>query len=68
VSKDSDSSLVTNENFSEIFMSDGWGQVRYQQPEMAKNLPYHVTNKNTKPKTKIFFIADSKTCWVWTAL
>jgi len=39
VSKNADSSLVSNENVSEILPSNGWAQVRYQQPKMAKNLP-----------------------------
>jgi len=40
VSKDADSSLVSNENFSEILTSSGWAQARYQQPKLDKNLPY----------------------------
>jgi len=40
VLKDVDSSLVSNENFSEILPFDGWSQVKYRQPKMAKNLPY----------------------------
>jgi len=68
VSKDSDSSLVSIENMSEIILSNGWAQVRYQQPKIAKNLPYlwHHSQKTWNPKPKIiFFIADSKTCQVF---
>jgi len=35
-----DSSLVSVENLSKILPSSGWAQVKYQQPKMAKNLPY----------------------------
>jgi len=40
VSKDLDLSLVSIEHLSEILLSSGWAQVRYQQPKMAKKLPY----------------------------
>jgi len=53
VSKDSDSSLVSIENLSEILPSSSWAQVRYQQPKMAKSLPYVVTHK--KPEIQNFF-------------
>jgi len=56
---DLDTSLVSIENLSEILLSSGWAQVRYQLPEMAKILPYlwcH-SQKNPKPK-KIFH------CWL----
>jgi len=51
VSKDIDSSLVSNENFSTLLLPSVWAQVRYQQPKMAKNtyLTYDITKK-TKPK------------------
>jgi len=52
VSKDTDSSLVSIENWSKILPCGGWAQIRYQQPKMAKNL---------KPKNFIF-IADLTTC------
>jgi len=57
VSKDTDSSLVSNKNFSEILLSNGWAQVRYQQAKKAKTcVTYNVTCKKSKPKTKkIFF-------------
>jgi len=32
-SKDGDSSLVSNENFSEKIPSSGWAQLRHQQPK-----------------------------------
>jgi len=35
-----DSSLVSDENISEILPSRDGAQVRYQQSKMAKNLPY----------------------------
>ena len=59
VSKDSDSSLVTNENISDIFPSSGWPD-NMSQNGLKTYLTYDITHK--KPKTKtIFFIADSKT-------
>jgi len=50
VLKDSGSSLVSIENLSKILPSASWAQVRYQQPKMAKNLPYDVTHE--KPETQ----------------
>ena len=57
--KDSDSSLVSNENFSEILCSSSWalGQVTW-----AKS---HLRRHSQKMKPKIFFIADLKTCRVF---
>jgi len=51
LTKDSDSSLVSNENFSETLWSSGLAQVRYQQPKMAKTyLAYMMSlTKNPKP-------------------
>ena len=67
VSKDTDSSLVCNKNFSEIHPSSGWAQVRYQQAKMAKNLPYlwHHSQKNETENQTFFFIAGVKTCQVF---
>jgi len=62
------------ENFSEILPSSGWAQVRYQQPKMAKNLPYcwHHSQKHETQNQKKFFhsrLADSTSLLrVWTAL
>jgi len=57
VSNNVHSSLVSNDTFSKILPSSVWAQVRYEQPKMAKNLPYYdVTHKKTKPNlTKKFF-------------
>jgi len=51
VSEDADCSLDSNENFIEILLSSGWAQVRWQQPKMAKNLPY-VRRHSQKNKTQ----------------
>jgi len=53
VSKDVDFSLVSRE----ILPSNGWAQVRYQQPKMAGNLHYlwcH-SQKNETQHQKVFF-------------
>jgi len=58
-----DSSLVFNENFSEIRLSSGWDQVRHQQPKTY--LSYDVTHKKNNPKPNSFLIADVKTCRIF---
>jgi len=65
-SKDVDSSLVSNENISKILPSSGLTQVRYQQSNMAKNLPYlwRHSQKKWNPK-QFFFIIGLKICWVF---
>jgi len=70
VSKDSNSSLNSIENLSEILPSSSWAQVRYQQPKMAKNLPYlwHHSQKTWNPKQNFCFTAESKTCQVFEGL
>jgi len=47
-----ESSVVSIENLSKILPSNGWTQVKYQQPKMAKNLPYlwHYSQKTRNPK------------------
>jgi len=56
-SKDSDSSLVSNENFSEILWPSGWalGQVICaKRAQKATSLMTSLT-KNPQPSTKKFF-------------
>jgi len=62
-SKDGDSSLVSNENFSEKFRlvvgpSSG---ISSQKPSLLVS----PLKKNKNPKPKFFLIADSKTCLVF---
>jgi len=67
-SKDSDSSLVSNENFSEILPFSGWAICQITWAKMAKNLPHswHHSQKTWSPK--LFSIADLKSLLrVWTA-
>jgi len=63
-SKDSDSSLVSNENFSKTLLCISWALVQVTWTMMAKNLPHlwHHSQKSRNPKPKIFF---SKTCQVF---
>jgi len=65
--KNADSSLVSNENFSDMLPPSSLADFRYQLSKMAKNLPHlcRHSQKKTKPKTKFFFIPDLKTCWVF---
>jgi len=57
VSKDSDCSLVSNKNFSEILPPNGWHPGPGKVGQGAQKVPtYEVTHKkNTPPKQKIFF-------------
>jgi len=69
VSKDVDSSLVSNKNFSDIRLSNSWAQVRYQQSKIAKNLTYDVIHKKTKPQNFFVFIVHLPSLLrIWTAL
>jgi len=56
-----DSSLVSNENLSEMLLSNSWapGQVRW-----GKILCHSQKTWNPKPKN-LFFIANSKTWIFW---
>jgi len=56
-SKDSDSSLVSNENLSKILPSCVWALDQVTLAKMAKNLPYfwHYSQKKTTQKQKNFF-------------
>jgi len=67
--KDSDSSLVFNENFSKMFPFRGWAPGQVTWTKLAKNLPY-LWSPSQKNKTKnIFFIAVLPSLLrVWTAL
>jgi len=56
-SKDSDSSLVSNENFSETFWPSGWA---LGQEIWAKMIPkllhlWHHSQKTRTPQAKLFF-------------
>jgi len=67
-SKDSDSSLVSNENLSKILLSSGWALGQATWDKMAKNLTSLMPSltKYLKPKTKkFFFIAGLKTCQIF---
>ena len=58
VSIDADCCLVSNESFSEILLSSGCAQVRYQQPKMAKKITHlwcYSQNKKQNPKPKFLF-------------
>jgi len=61
VSKDVDSSLVSNKNFSDIRLSNSWAQVRYQQSKIAKNLTYDVIHKKTKPQNFWSYVVGKPT-------
>ena len=52
--QDLDSSLVSNENFSEIFWLSGWALGQVMWPKMTKNyFTYDVTHKkSTTPNQK----------------
>jgi len=54
--KNADSSLVSNENFSDMLPPSSLADFRYQLSKMAKNLPHlcRHSQKKTKPKTKFF--------------
>jgi len=56
-SKDSDSSLVSNENLSKILLSSGWALGQATWDKMAKNLPHlcRHSQKTWNPKLKNFF-------------
>jgi len=59
-SKDSDSSLVSNENFIETLWPSSWALGQATWPKMAKNyFTYDITHTKTQPQTKnIFSSAD----------
>jgi len=63
VLKDADSSLVSNENFSEILQSMAVGprSGTSSQKWPKTYLTYDITHKKRNQK-QIFFIADLKTC------
>jgi len=63
-SKDSDSSLVSNENLSKILPSGGCALGQVTWSKMAKNLA-HLWRHTQNWKPQFFFIADSKTCQVF---
>jgi len=70
-SKDSDSSLVSNENFSETHWPSGWvlGQAKWPQNYFT----YDVSHKKSAPPTKKFFFECNLLDWSiclspWTAL
>jgi len=56
-SKDSDSSLVSNENFSEILWPSGWalGQVTWAKMTQKLLHLWRHSQKNATPNLKIFF-------------
>jgi len=56
-SKDSDSSLVSNENFSETLWLSGWalGQATMSQNDPKTTSLMTSVTKNPHPLTKIFF-------------
>jgi len=57
VLKDADSSLVSNENFSEILQSMAVGprSGTSSQKWPKTYLTYDITHKKTKPKTNFFY-------------
>jgi len=68
--KDSDFSLVSNGNLSEMLPSSSWGLGQVTWAKLAKNLPHlwrhSLSQKNWNPSPKkLFFIADSETCRVF---
>jgi len=56
-SKDSDSSLVSNENFSEILWPSGWALGQATRAEMTLKLLHlwRYSQKATPPNQKTFF-------------
>jgi len=72
VSTDSDSGLVSIENLSEILLSKGWAQVRYQQPKTTKNQSYSWRYSQKKETIKNFvhcWLEDLPSLFrIWTAL
>jgi len=56
-SKDSDSSLVSNENFSEILWPSGWALDQVTWAKMAQKLLHlwRHSQKICNPQPKIFF-------------
>jgi len=66
VSKDSDSRLVFIENLSEILLSSGWDQVRYQQPKNGQKPPtLHMTPLTKSPKTIFFPLRTQRLTKSW---
>jgi len=66
--KKTDSSLVSNENFSKILWPSGWALGQVTEPKWSKHhFTYDVTHKkSTTPNQKIFSSADEKTGWsIW---
>jgi len=70
--KDSDSSLLSNEKFSKIFVSSGWAPGQVTWANMAKNLLHlHHWQKTQKQKQLLFYcnLEDLPNfLMVWTAL
>jgi len=62
--KNSDSSLVSNKNFSEILCLSGWAQGQVTRVKMTQNLfhLWHHSQEICKPQTKIFFKCEQE---VW---
>jgi len=54
-SKDSDSSLISNENFIKTLPSSSWALGQVSWDKMAKNLPHIWCHSQKKQKQKIFF-------------
>ena len=63
VSKVLDFSLVSNKSFSKILQSGGLGLGPDELGQ--KGSTCDITHKKSKIKIIFFFIADSKTCWVF---
>ena len=61
-SKDSDSSLVSNQNFNEILWSSSWALGQVTWAKMANNLPqlWCHSQKNRNPKPKKIFSLQTK--------
>jgi len=59
--KDSDSSLVSNENFSEILWPSGWALGQVTWAKMTPNdFAYDVTHKKFATSTKNIFLVHTR--------
>jgi len=60
-SKESDSSLVSNENFSETLWPSGWalGQATYAKMTLKLLHLWHQSQKIRNSQPKIFFVVQS---------
>jgi len=69
-SKNSDSSLVSNENLSKVLLSSGWALGQVTWAKMAKNLPHLLchSEKIRNLNQNFFYIADSKACRVFSGI